>query len=67
MTSEKVPAAMRDVVMGVLVVVVGAAALAFANLPARVAVVESSQTDIKRTVERMDGKMDILLQRSGRR
>jgi len=63
--SERAPM-FRDVVMGVLVVVVGATVIAFANIPARVSVVESSQTDIKRTVERMDGKIDVLLQRGHR-
>jgi hypothetical protein len=62
--SPILPSALRDTVIGVLVIVVGAAVLAFANLPARVLVIESTQTKIEKTMERMDNKIDLLIERA---
>ncbi len=58
---------LRDIVTGVLVLVVGGAFVAFAALPTRVSLVEQSQTDIKKVVDKMDSKIDILLSRRGGR
>lgn len=57
----------RDVVVGVLVLVVGAAILAFASVPTRLAVVEADHASLKETVNRMDGKLDKVLERLTRR
>ena len=57
---------LRDTVTGVLVLVVGAAIAAFAALPTRVSLVEQSQSDIRKVVDRMDVKLDKLLERRGR-
>lgn len=54
---------LRDIVTGVLVLVVGAAVVAFANLPTRVSLVEQSQGVIEKKIDKLDGKIDTLLLR----
>lgn len=57
------PHVLRDALIGVLVIVVGSAILAFAGIPTRVSLVEASQTDIKKSLDKMDSKIDLLVQR----
>lgn len=53
----------RDVIVGILTIVVGAAVISFSALPTRVSLVEQSQTETKKIVEKIDAKLDILLLR----
>lgn len=57
---------LRDVVIGVLVLVVGTAILAFANMPTRVSLVEQTAGSLEKKLDRMDGKIDTLLSRRNR-
>lgn len=54
----------RDTAVAAVVAVLGAAIVKFADLPTRVSVVETSQSDIKETVKSIDGKLDVLLGRT---
>lgn len=54
---------LRDIVTGVLVLVVGAAVMAFASIPTRVSLVEQSQGGIEKKIDHIDAKIDTLLLR----
>ncbi len=54
----------RDTAIGVLAIVLAAAAVAFANLPSRVAVLELGQRDLSSRLESIDKKLDVLLGRN---
>ncbi len=53
----------RSVLLGVLAIVIAAAVVAFAGIPARMAVVEKAQSDVSQRLESMDKKIDVLLGR----
>lgn len=63
MADDRRGASVLDILLKVLVVVLGAAVISFAGIPARVSVIESQQQDLKVTIRSMDSKLDILLQR----
>ena len=54
----------RDVVIAAIVAFVGAIALKYNDIPARVAVVEAQINGVKDTANSMDHKIDILLART---
>lgn len=58
---------LRDIAIGVLVIAVGSAIVAFAGIPSKVAVLESSQVKTEKTIERIDSKLDDILNRLPRR
>lgn len=53
----------RDTAIGLVVAVLGAVLVKYADIPTRISVVESKQEDIKSTVQNIDNKIDILIQR----
>lgn len=57
----------RDVMIGLVVAIGGAVMIKYADLPTRVAVVESQTADVKSAVLSIDHKLDILIQRHGNR
>lgn len=54
----------RDAAIAAIIAILGSVGIKYADLPSRVSVVESQQTDIKQAVQSMDGKLDILIQRT---
>lgn len=50
----------RDVALGVIVIILGAAILAFANIPTRTSVLENRVDTIEKN---LDGKLDTILTR----
>lgn len=52
--------AVRDIALGVIVIVLGAAILAFANIPTRTSVLENRVDTIEKN---LDGKLDAILVR----
>jgi hypothetical protein len=53
----------RDIALGVTVIVLGAAILAFANIPTRTSVLENRVDTLEKN---MDGKLDTILSRMPR-
>lgn len=54
----------RDAAISAVIAVLGAVLIKFADLPTRVSVIEADHASLKDAVKSMDGKLDILIQRT---
>ncbi len=54
----------RDTAIAAVIAVLGAVMIKFADLPTRVSVIEADHASLKDAVRSMDGKLDILIQRT---
>ena len=64
--TEPTDHSLRDIVIGTLVLVVAGAIGVFANIPTRVSVIESDNSNIKDSVKSIDNKLDVVLARLSR-
>lgn len=63
MTAERRHDYTRDILIGVVVMVVGGIVMKYADLPTRVTVIEVEGRALKETLGGIDKKMDIILRR----
>lgn len=55
----------RDIIIGVVVLILGAACVLFANIPTRVSVVETKLESTGAALLSMDKKLDLIIERVG--
>jgi hypothetical protein len=62
-TDRRMAVPFREIILGVAILVLGAAFLKFSDLPTRMSVLETKDADFDQQLQRMDAKLDTILGR----
>jgi hypothetical protein len=60
-SDRRVATPFREIILGVAILVLGAALLKFSDLPTRISVLETKEVNFDQRLQSMDGKLDTIL------